>query len=128
MSKDRTSSGRWFLTAAMAVFALTAGTGASHAVEIFKCGYWPNSSLSHRGDVTIALDKEVFTWRADTASSTAEVVRIQDGQAAYIDEVFIYLVFGNSLFEEVETLKIPILVRRIPLVRRNAKISEIECR
>ena len=127
MSINRRSLGRSLLTAAMAVFALTAGTGVSYAVEIFKCTSWPNSSLSHRGDVTIALDKEVFTWRAETASSTAEVVRIQDGMAAYIDEVFIYLVFGNSLFEEIKNLQIPVLVRRIPLVRRNAKISEIEC-
>lgn len=123
----RRSSGRSLLTAAMAVFALIVGTNAGYAVEIFKCTSWPNSSLSHRGDVTIALDKEVFTWRADTASSTAEVVRIQDGTAAYIDDAFFYLVFGNSLFREIETLKTPITVSRVPLVRRNAKISEIEC-
>ena len=131
MSINCRSLGRSLLTAVMAVFALTAGTGASYAVEIFKCTSWPNSSLSHRGDVTIALDKEVFTWRADTASSTAEVVRVQDETAAYIDDAFIYLVFGSSLFWGLKTAeppKIPFTVRRIPLVRMNAKISEIECR
>lgn len=131
MSRKSQNYGRLILHAAIVVFALPLGAKTSHAVEIFQCTSWPNSSLSHRGEVTIALDEDFFTWRADTASSTADVIRIQDGTAAYIDEAFIYLVFGSSLFWGLEMLELPrtpITVRRIPLVKSKAQISEIECR
>lgn len=131
MSIERQSCSRLLLRTAMVIFAVTFGANTSHAVEIFQCTSWPNSSLSHRGEVTIAFDEAVFTWRADTASSSAEVIRIQDGTAAYIDEAFIYLVFGSTLFWGLEMLELPrtpVTVRRIPLVRSKAQTSEIECR
>ena len=110
---------------------LTVSAQASHSAEIFKCSAWTNSSLSHRGEVTVALDINVLTWRADAASSTAEVIRVDNGTAAYFDEAFIYLVFG-ALFLEFEGIvdahSGPVVIRRIPFVQSNPRVSEIECR
>lgn len=111
--------------------ALSVSAQVSHSAEIFKCSAWTNSSLSHRGEVTVALDVNVFTWRADTSFSTAEVIRIENGTAVYLDEAFIYLVFGASFLEFEGILgahAFPITVRRIPLVQASPRIGEIECR
>ena len=123
--------GRLSWIASISVYALTVSAQVSHSAEIFRCSAWTNSSLSHRGEVTVALDVNLFTWRADTSSSTAEVIRIDNGTAAYLDEAFIYLVFGASFlkFEGiVGTHDAPITIRRIPLVQTSPRIGEIECR
>ena len=110
---------------------LTASAQVAHPTEILECSSWTNSSLSHRGDVTVALDANFLTWRADTSSSTAEVIRIANGTAAYLDAAFIYLVFGAWFLEFEDIMGAhsgSITIRRIPLVQTNPRISEIECR
>ncbi len=116
--------------ALISVCALTVSAQISYSAEIFKCSTWTNSSLSHRGEVTVALDEKLFTWRADTSSSTAEVIRIGNGTAVYLDKAFIYLVFGALFLEfkgSVSAQSAPIIIRRIPLVQTSPRIGEIEC-
>lgn len=99
---------------------------AAYSAEIFKCTSWTKASLSHRGPVTIAIDAEVLTWRTDTASSTAKSIRQGGTFAAYVGDAHVYFVFG-SLFFDIDMVGPKLTVRRIPFVRKNPRIGEIEC-
>jgi hypothetical protein len=99
--------------------------------ELFKCGEWTNRSLSHRGEVVISISKDALEWRADHASSTAHSIHQSGMSAAYVDKTFVYFVFGMLLWD-VESVGLdgvtgPILIRRVPFVSRNPRISELVC-
>jgi hypothetical protein len=99
---------------------------AVYGAEVFRCSSWTNSSLSHRGLVTVAMDADVLTWRANTTSSTATAIRQGGTFAAYVDDSHIYIVFG-ALFFDVDLVRAPLTIRRIPFVRNSPRIGEIEC-
>lgn len=126
MRSDRRNFSKLCLASTIVAFALVVGPQASYGAEIFRCTAWTNGSLSHRGPVTIALDADALTWRADTASSTAQSIRDGGTFSAYVDDAFVYLVFG-TLFFETGMVSGPLTVRRVPFVRENPRIGEIEC-
>jgi hypothetical protein len=111
-------------------FVLTLGASVVRGAEIFRCDEWSNASLSHGGVVHVAIDKTTLAWRTDRASSTAQVVKISDGNAAYVDGAYLYQVFGVSFLEfgrDVMPPETPITIRRIPFVRAKPTISETQC-
>ena len=110
----------------MGILTVTSIAQASYGAEILKCTSWTNSSLSHRGPVTVAIDAEVLSWRTDTASSTAKTIRQGGTFAAYVGEAHVYFVFG-TLFFGSDIVGPPLTIRRIPFVMNNPRIGEIKC-
>ena len=109
-----------------AVFVGASAAQESRSAEIFRCTSWTNSSLLHRGPVTIAIDAETLTWRANTASGTARSIVQGKTYSAYANKAHVFFVFG-SLFFELGEVAPPLFVRRVPFVKNSPRISEIEC-
>lgn len=107
------------------VLAILATVSQSQA-DMLRCSAWTNASLSHRGDVTVHIDAESLSWIAETASSEAQAVRHSFGSSIYIDDAFVYLVFGTPDGQN-NTPAAPLLIRRVPMVRSSPHIGEIQC-
>jgi hypothetical protein len=107
------------------VLAILATVTQSQA-DMLRCTSWTNSSLSHRGDVTVHVDANSLSWIAESASSEAQAVRHNFGSSIYIDDAFVYLVFGAPDGEN-NAPAAPLLIRRVPLVQSRPRIGEVTC-
>lgn len=94
--------------------------------DMLRCTSWTNASLSHRGVVTVHVDADSLSWIAETASSEAQAVRHDFGTSIYIDDAFVYFVFGAPDGQN-NAPAAPLLVRRVPMVQSSPRIGEVTC-
>jgi hypothetical protein len=97
------------------------------SADSFSCSEWSNSSLQHKGSVSIEIEKDVLIWSNGANSYRAKKIQNGTPQLSYSDMASIYMVFGvfsmnNKLYNSGY-----LRVRRIFFVEEILKFSEIEC-
>ena len=95
--------------------------------DSFSCGEWSNSSLQHKGTVSIEMDKSTLIWSNGVNSYRANAIQNETPQLAYSDRASIYMIYGvfsvNDQLYNTGYLRI----RRIFYVEEVLKVSQIEC-
>jgi hypothetical protein len=93
----------------------------------FSCGDWSNSSLQHKGAISISIDKDMLTWSNGKRSYEATLIKSDTPQLAYSDAASIYMIFGVFSTHDKLYNSGYLRVRRIFFIEEVLKFSELEC-
>ncbi len=110
------------------VFCFSAMISISWADE-FSCGEWSNSSLQHKGSISISIsiDNDTLTWSNGKNSYEARLIQSDTPQLAYSDAASLYMLFGVfSIYDKLYSSGY-LRIRRIFFIEEVLKVSEIEC-
>lgn len=117
-----------FLKLLVAVVLCLSTTISISLADVFSCGEWSNSSLQHKGSVSIIIDKDTLIWSNGKNSYEAKSIESDTPQLAYSDAASIYMIYGVfSIYDKLYSSGY-LRIRRIFFVEEILKVSEIECK